>query len=91
VSGRDRALQPAPTSSQESQRDSHGPVLLSQKQVCARLGISDDTWRRWRKRGVTPPQSDLPGHPRWRADDIEAFGQRRKVARSFFITAGRRA
>lgn len=52
------------------------PDLLTQLEVCQRIGISDETWRRWRKRGLTPaPVQNLPPHsrPKWRVADIDAF------------------
>lgn len=49
------------------------PDVLTQKEVCKRLAISDETWRRWRKAGRTPEQVALPGRPRWRRADIDAL------------------
>lgn len=78
---------PAPT--EQADRDAHSADLLTQTQVCARLGISDETWRRWRKAGRTPEQVQLPGRPRWRRRDIdrlvgpvtrEYFGRGRRSA-----------
>lgn len=51
-------------------------LLLRQVEVCARLGISDETWRRWRKARIAPMPVDLPGAKRWRAEDIEALATR---------------
>jgi predicted DNA-binding transcriptional regulator AlpA len=59
------------------------PELLTQGEVCRMFGISDETWRRWVKAGRTPQRVDLPGHPRWRREDIEALkGQ--PAARRYF-------
>jgi predicted DNA-binding transcriptional regulator AlpA len=53
-------------------RNGHGSDLLRQIDVCARLGISDQTWMRWRKAGRVPDAVVLPsGRLRWRRDDIE--------------------
>lgn len=64
-------------------------TLLSQAAICKRLGISDETWRRWTKAGLAP--SSLPGfpfrRPRWSLLDIEAFERGRPVgpmARRYF-------
>jgi hypothetical protein len=61
---------------EQSQGDADRPRLLSQKTICFRLDISDETWRRWRKLGRTPAPVDMPGYPRWREADIVAFEQR---------------
>lgn len=46
--------------------------LFTQLQVCAQLGISDDTWMRWRKAGRTPDAITLPsGRLKWRRADID--------------------
>lgn len=72
------------------------PTLLTQGQICRRLGISDETWRRWRAQGRAPRQVDgFPRkRPRWRLADIEAFerGDRLPVTgkRTYFGTAVRR-
>jgi hypothetical protein len=73
-----RPLQSATPETEPTQRDAHGPQVLTQSRVCRRLGISDETWRTWRKRGITPPRVELPGHPRWRLDDIIAFEHGRR-------------
>lgn len=50
------------------------PQLLTQLHICRRLGIGVTTWRRWRAaRRVPAPVPGLPGRPRWRLADIEAF------------------
>jgi predicted DNA-binding transcriptional regulator AlpA len=66
-----------------------GLQLLNTPRVCARLGVSRWTWRRWVKTGVAPaPLSGLPGHPKWRQRDIEAFAdgayRRATGRRSYF-------
>jgi hypothetical protein len=73
-----RGLQPATADPQQAHRDDHGAEVLTQIQICRRLGISDETWRRWRKAGLTPPQLELPGHPRWRWADVESCMARRE-------------
>jgi predicted site-specific integrase-resolvase len=68
------------------------PELLTQIQICRRFGISDETWRRWRQKGLTPRPVDMPGRPRWRVSDIDKFEMGRVVEsgrRSFFGTAAR--
>jgi predicted DNA-binding transcriptional regulator AlpA len=59
----------------QSQRDTRGHEceLLRVVDICARLGVSDETWRRWRLNGLAPTPVRLPGRPRWRVEDIEAF------------------
>lgn len=68
-----------------------GPELLSQIEVCRRLGISDETWRRWRKAGKTPLPVVLPGRLKWRVIDIDAFTQQtvteRPSHRRYFAAA----
>jgi predicted DNA-binding transcriptional regulator AlpA len=50
----------------------NGPDLLTQVAVCDRLGISIDTWWRWRKAGLTPEAVTLPsGRLKWRRSDID--------------------
>jgi hypothetical protein len=67
--------------------------FLTQIEICRRLGISDETWRRWRKRGDVLPPADLPGHPRWPVAYIEKFERGHRPApgrRTFFGGASRR-
>ena len=47
--------------------------LLRQGEICRRLGISDDRWRRWPDSGRAPaPVPGLPKRrPRWRLEDFE--------------------
>lgn len=62
--------------------------LLRQFEICRELGIGVTTWREWRAAGRVPaPVPNLPGVPRWRVEDIEAF--RRGVYRGP-STEGRR-
>lgn len=88
-----RALETSHPDAQQPQGHGDRPLLLTQIQVCRRLGISVQTWRNWRARGRTPATVDLPGRPRWRAADIDAFASRLNVAprRTFFNTARRSA
>lgn len=59
---------------QQVPRQPYGPDLLSQVEVCRRLGISDQTWMRWRKAGRTPAAVTLPsGRLKWRLTDIDAI------------------
>jgi predicted DNA-binding transcriptional regulator AlpA len=71
------------------------PTLLSQIQVCRRLGISDETWRRWRAAGRVPVPVAVPGaRLRWRVVDIERLEAGEVVTsgrRSFFGGARRHA
>ena len=90
---RPQLLQPARIEPQQPREEAHvprtAPDLLTQGQVCRMLGISDETWRRWRAAGRTPQQVDLPGHPRWRRDDIEALAGQ-PVAGRYFRSIHRR-
>lgn len=73
---RDPLLESSASSVEQIGRAVHGPdqTLLRQFEICQRLGISDQTWMNWRKRGRAPePVRDVPGVPRWRVSDIEAF------------------
>jgi hypothetical protein len=86
-------LQPTTASAEQPLRDDdrprETPEFLTQIQICRRLGITDETWRRWRAAGKTPAPLDLPGHPRWRAADIERFLQGRKAdpkTRTYFAS-----
>jgi predicted DNA-binding transcriptional regulator AlpA len=48
--------------------------LLTQVQVCAQLGISDQTWIRWRAARRTPEAVVMPsGRLKWRRVDIDAL------------------
>lgn len=68
-----RHFQAATAPAEQPHSDRHSADLYTQIQICRRLGISDESWRRWRARGITPPKVELPGHPRWRVVDVEAF------------------
>jgi hypothetical protein len=64
-------LEPTAPHPQQPQRDTDGPHLLRQVDVCRRLGISDQTWMNWRKAGRTPEAIVMPsGLLRWRVVDI---------------------
>lgn len=46
--------------------------LVSQTEICRQLGISDQTWLRWRKARMTPEAIMLPsGRSKWRREDID--------------------
>ena len=48
--------------------------LLTGPAVATRLGICRHTWHRWVVAQHAPaPVPNLPGHPRWRVEDIDAF------------------
>ena len=48
--------------------------LIDSRTICARFGICRHTWHRWVVAQHAPaPVPNLPGHPRWRVEDIEAF------------------
>lgn len=70
------------------------PELITQIQVCRRLGISDETWRRWRKAGRVPRPVALPGRPRWIVAEIDRYLAEGRFdqpnTRSFFRSAVRR-
>lgn len=66
------------------------PELLTRAAVCRRLGIDAKTWWRWRQARRAPaPVPNVPGWPRWRRQDIEAF-ERGDVwgGRRYFRRAG---
>ena len=76
-------LEPSDLDPQSASRRSDGPDLLTQKQVCQRLGISPDTWTRWRKAGHVPEAVTLPsGRRKWRVADIDAFFLRGRAIES---------
>lgn len=91
-----QALEPRAAEAQQPSRYQHvagQPAdLVRQFEICAAFGISDETWRRWVKRGDAPKPVDLPGRPRWRRADVERFKQGRRLAeghRTFFGSAVR--
>jgi len=74
---RQRALESVPASAQQSKRYRDGADLLTQVQVCAQLGISDQTWMRWRAARRTPEPVTLPsGRLKWRREDIDRLAGR---------------
>jgi predicted DNA-binding transcriptional regulator AlpA len=86
-------LQPLDLDTQAVTRDSDGPDLLSQIEVCRRLGISDQTWMTWRKAGKTPEAITLPsGRRKWRVSDIDVMVGRpiERAGRRYFAAARRR-
>jgi hypothetical protein len=76
------AFQSAPSAPEQPLRHrdvmQQAPKLMTQIQICREWGICDETWRRWRVRGLTPAQVDLPGRPRWMRSEVETFMQRRR-------------
>lgn len=90
----DSAPETGATEPQVSNRDERPVSFLTQIQICRRLGISDETWRRWRKaRQVPAPVPNVPGHPRWSVRDIEDFERGLYGARGrvYFGSARRKA
>lgn len=88
---RARALQSGPALAQKPERHGDGADVLTQVRVCYRLGISDETWRRWRAAGKTPEALTMPnGRLVWRTSDIDAMvgiEPERPGRRRFFATA----
>jgi predicted DNA-binding transcriptional regulator AlpA len=89
-------LQSRDLDSQASASGCHTADLLTQKQVCQRLGISEDTWTRWRKAQRVPEAVTLPsGRRKWRVVDIDAMLQVRPTSvgarRRFFGSVQTRA
>lgn len=77
-----RGLQTATTTAEQAERRTERPDVLSQVEVCARLGICDQTWMNWRKAGLTPQAIVLPnGGRKWRTADIDALVGRRETDR----------
>lgn len=68
-----RRRQARPSAAHEPQGHLDGPEFLRQSDICRWLGISDETWRRWRQAGRVPRPVDLPGAPRWSRRDLEAW------------------
>lgn len=68
---RRHALQPSDLEPQQPAGEGDGADLLTQVQVCRKLGISDETWRRWRRALRTPLAVTMPsGRLKWRASEI---------------------
>jgi prophage regulatory protein len=56
--------------------------LLTEREVAQILSISTRTLRRWIAEGDAPRPIQMPGRdPRWREKDVEAWINRRPVAR----------
>lgn len=53
--------------------------FIAQIAWARRLGISVQTFREWRRLGLIPLPSGLPGHPRWPADVVERTTAQLKV------------
>ena len=68
-----------------------GRVLVTLPWICAEVGVSRWTWRRWVRDGRAPRAvPGLPGHPRWKREDVERFMDGRVSAgRNFFSSARR--
>jgi hypothetical protein len=60
-------------------------TLLTQIQICRRLGITVPTWRRWRAAGLAPAAVLVKPRPRWRVLDIE------RIERGEVVIPGRRS
>ena len=61
--------------------------LLTTPVICAELGIERHTWRRWVRSLQAPqPVPNVPGLPRWRRHEIDAFkqGTYRRGRRHYF-------
>lgn len=92
MSGIARAFKPSNAEPQQATGHADGPDLLNQQQVCGKLGISYQTWIRWRKAGRTPQAVTLPsGRLKWRRDDIDAMAGKPvpRVSRFFGSVRGR--
>ena len=50
-----------------------GPMLLTARELSARLGVSLRTIWRWAADGSLPEAVDLPGDLRWLTSEIEAW------------------
>lgn len=48
------------------------PLYLTNRPWLA-LSFSKKTWQRLAQAKLTPPAVALPGHPRWRLDDLHAW------------------
>lgn len=71
---RQRALQSTATHPEQAQGHPNRSDLMRQFEICARFGISDETWRQWRKSDPTMPAPvSLRGRPRWRVQDIDDY------------------
>lgn len=71
------------------QRSHQSNALLTRADICALVGVSRETWRRWVLAGVAPSRvAGLPGLPKWNRRDIDAFiAGRRPNTRAFFTSA----
>lgn len=49
------------------------PILMTMQQVSARLGVSIDTLRTWRKVGTGPPSARIGRVVRYRTGDVAAW------------------
>jgi hypothetical protein len=77
---------------QRQVRNRVGGTLIGQAHICRRLGITVQTWRRWRQAGLAPvPVLEKP-RPRWRVVDIERLESGEVVipGRRSFLGAARR-
>lgn len=74
--------------------DAPRPDLVTQTEICARLGITAQTWIRWRAAKRTPEAIRMPsGRFRWRRADIDALvgNPETPERRPFELVARRRA
>jgi len=94
---RDPLLESSPSGVEQGvgSQDRPHQTVLRQFQICQRLGISDETWRRWVRCGRAPaPLDGFPiERPRWSVQSIEAFERGLRQARPGrrdYFTAHRR-
>lgn len=49
------------------------PSLLTISDIASVAKVGYRSVLRWQKQGLLPPRARVPGHPRWRLEDIEAW------------------
>lgn len=92
------AVQSGSALAEQSERNEHVPSqpkeLLTQKDICERFGISDETWRRWRQCGRAPAPEPWPvstkRRPRWLTSVIENFRRGRGQERRHYFDSARK-
>jgi predicted DNA-binding transcriptional regulator AlpA len=84
---RHELLKPVPSRVEQQARPTHraNQTVLRQMEICERLGISDESWRRWVRSGRAPqPLPNFPKlRPRWSVRAIEDFERGLGVQRYF--------